>query len=232
MSSGFPAGTPSVWEVAQPAWSVALQVRSSNTETVPVRAGAVIGHVHGVGARVDGDRGRERPDGDRWRCCGAPGGMVGVAVAGVDHRDGVRDWSRRRRCRRPGSPAMAPALDRYVGYARPAAAGVLRVAKRRVDHRDRCCRPGWRCTASASVGSRATDSGSAPVWISGGWSVAHADRMASVADVGVDHDERVVLLVGDVHAVVRSVHGDPDTGLKAGFWEWRHDPGRRGGATR
>ena len=89
MSYGFPPGTLSVDIVAQPAWSVALQVRSSNTETLPAEPAPWLAtYTVCVSASTATAEGR-LADRGCWRCLGAPARVEGVAFAGVDHRDGA-----------------------------------------------------------------------------------------------------------------------------------------------
>ena len=50
--------------------------------------------------------------------------------------------------------------------------------------------------------------------------------MGPVALVRVDHDKRVVLLVGDINAVQRGVHGEPEVVVEAHGWDRGHRPGK------
>ncbi len=140
----------------------------------PGRSGSAVGDVHGVGGRVDSHCGWVRPDGDRRRCGGASGRTECVAGAGVDHRHGARaagdvgggdrgvggQPARRRvgisgaRCRQP---LVVCALQRVASITETSLSTWLAVYSV------------WVCE------SRRTISGSAPVWISGGFSVPHPD---------------------------------------------------------
>ena len=137
MSSGFPPGTWSVDTASAAGLVVALQVRSSNTETVPVEPDPLVGDVDGVGGRV---RPRQRAgyvaDGDGRRCRGASGGMGGVAARGCRSSTPCSRRSATYAVATAGSAASPPARSGTAGARCRQPLVGLRVAARRVDHRD------------------------------------------------------------------------------------------------
>ena len=188
----------------------------------PGVAGAGVGDVDGVGDRVDRDRDRIDADRHNRRFRTTSARAVGVAGPGVDHRD--RSCAVGDICGGDGrvnGELIEQIVDRErarpqqrVRDAGAAAAPGLRVAARRVDHRDvivDLVRGVERLRARVQRDSFGVTAGvdlERPDPRAGG-------EMLPAADRRVDDHQRVVLLIDDIDRAQRRIDGQPRVGLEA-----------------